>query len=229
MRTRPTVCLGMLARRDASAEPLLETVLGIVGPSFDGTEMLWDEGLPVADFAAARNQLIDRAEDLGYDWMFMLDSDECMFPADIQHVRSLMTAERRLIVLPRYEFVHDFGHYDPSEYPDYQRRVFRLGVGYRFRRKVHEGLYRRFSPFSETRLRSGFVSDTTPIYHYGRLKSAAAMELKLLNYDRLADGLPPLSQLSPGHVVTEQRRFWRECEPFTGPHPLESFAGSTPR
>lgn len=216
------VLLGMMARSDSAKEPLLDRILSIVGPSFDGVEVLYDGGEPVADFAAQRNRLIAIGERAGFDWLFLLDSDECMFPADIATVRGLMTPQARLIALPRYEFVGDFDHYDPTEYPDYQRRVFRLGVGYRYAKRVHEGLYRRFSPVSETRLKAGIVSDSTPIYHYGRLKDAAAMQLKLLNYDRLAHRDSPLSALPEGIAVDEARRFYREIAPFPGPHPLRA-------
>ncbi len=214
------VCLGMLARSDRAAEPLLDRVLSIVGPSFEAVEVLRDEGRPITDFAAARNRLIDAAERRGDDWMFMLDSDECMFPADIAAVRSMMTPDTRLIVLPRYEFARDFDHYDPGQYPDYQTRVFRLGHGYRFRRKVHEGLYRRFALMSEKRLGHGLVSEQTPIYHYGRVKTPAQLELKTLNYRRIARDQRPLGALPADFVVDESKPYWVRLEPFDRPHPL---------
>jgi hypothetical protein len=217
------VCLGMLARSDRAAEPLLDRVLEIVGPSFDGIEIVYDEGHHIADYAAARNRVIARAESADYDWMFMLDSDECMFPRDIATVRTLMARGQRLIILPRHEFVCDFDHYDPTGYPDYQARVFRLGVGYRYRRRVHEGLFRRFSPVSDLRLRRGLISETTPIYHYGRLKTAAVMALKMHNYERIGRGEPPLDQLPQGYPMANDDAFWTECVPFEGPHPLEGF------
>lgn len=215
------VALGMLARSDHAAEPLLDRILSIVAPSFDGVEILYDEGRRIDDYAAARNRLITRATDAGYHWLFMLDSDECMFPADIAKVRALMTRERSLIVLPRHEFVCDFAHHDPTGYPDYQARVFRLRAGYRYRRRVHEGLFRGIWPVSEMRLGHGFRSDDTPLYHYGRLKSAAVMELKLLNYDRLARGEAPLEALPADAAVRADDGFWSQCVPFTAPHPLQ--------
>lgn len=217
------VMLGMLARSDRSKEPLLDRILSIVGPSFDGVEVLYDEGRPISDFGAQRNRLIEVGECKGYDWMVQLDSDECMFPQDIEALRSLMTPRNRFILLPRYEFAQDFGHYDPTEYPDYQGRTFRLGCGYRFRRRVHEGLYRPFSPFSEKRLGVGVFSDATPIYHYGRIKDAATMLLKLHNYELLTKGGVPVGELPGDVAVDEGRRFYRELAPFPGPHPLEGW------
>jgi hypothetical protein len=215
------VMLGMLARSDRSQEPLLDTVLSIVGPSFDDIGIVEDEGKRITHYGEQRNKLIDMAEAKGFDWMFMLDSDECMFPADIESVKSLMTPENRLIILPRYEFVKDFDHYDPQGYPDYQGRVFRLGVGYRYRRRVHEGLYRRFSPLSEMRLRSGVFSDTTPIYHYGRVKPTAEMLLKLHNYDLISNGMPPVDALPHGTDIDNGEWLWGDITRFGKPHPLD--------
>jgi len=219
------VMLGMLARSDRTREPLLDRVLSIIGPCFDAVEVLEDEGRPITDFGAQRNRLIDIGERRGFDWMVQLDSDECMFPEDVETVRSLMTARERLIVLPRYEFVKDLDHYDPSGYPDYQGRVFRLGVGYRFGRRVHEGLYRPFSPLSEMRLHRGLRSDSTPIYHYGRMKPTADLRLKFHNYDLIARGLAPAHEL-PQDVEDADARFWGDITPFTGRHPLRDDPGT---
>ena len=210
------VCLGMLARSDRTSEPLLDRMLSIVEPSFDGVEILYDEGQPILDFSARRNQLIKTAERKGYDWMFMLDSDECMFPEDIAVVRSLMTAGSRFIILPRIELKKDFDHYDPQPYSDYQGRVFRLGIGYRFRRPLHEGIYRRFSPVSERRWFGGTYSDTTPIYHYGLVRDDAAMWVRQHHYERILQG-----SASPEADPADDGPWqWGNLEVFEGPHPL---------
>ena len=214
------VMLGMLARSDRSKEPLMDKFLSIMGPCFDEVAIVDDGGARITDFGEARNRLVDIGERKGYDWMVQLDSDECMFPEDIETVKSLMVPENRLIVLPRYEFVVDLDHYDPNGYPDYPRRVFRLGTGYRFRRRVHEGLYRRFSPLSETRLKRGLFSDDTPIYHYGRMKSPAELLLKFHNYDLIARGEPPVEELPAGTDISSGVARWGTVTPFDRPHPL---------
>lgn len=216
------VILGMLSRSDRSQEPLLERILSIVGPCFDDVAIVEDEGKRIADYGAQRNRLIEIGERKRFDWMVQLDSDECMFPKDIETVKSLMTAENRLIVLPRYEFVKDFDHYDPRGYPDYQGRVFRLGVGYRFGKRVHEGLYRRFSPMSEMRLKRGAFSDSTPIYHYGRVKTPAELLLKFYNYDLIAKGELPVDELPAGTNEEDGVERWGDVTPFTALHPLKS-------
>jgi hypothetical protein len=62
------VVLGMLARSDKAKEPLLEHVLPIMGPSFDGVEILHDEGWRIADFSVQRNRLVEIGERKSYDW-----------------------------------------------------------------------------------------------------------------------------------------------------------------
>ena len=214
------VMLGVLARADRAQEPFLDRVLSIMSPAFDEVTIVDDGGRPIADYSAQRNRLIDIAERGGFDWMIQLDSDECMFPADIDVVKAMMTPQNRLIVLPRIELVRDFGHYDPSVYPDYQGRAFRLGIGYRFRRPLHEGLYRRFSPLSEMRLKRGARSDTTPIYHYGRVGETDRMLLKYHNYALLAKGQAPVDELPAGMDAGDRAHLFGEMTPFDGPHPL---------
>lgn len=212
------VLLGMLARE--TGEPYVDRILEIVAPSFDGVEVLRDPTGRVTDFAAQRNRLVELGEREGYDWMFMLDADECMFPADLAKVRKLMERPRtRLIVMPRIEMVQDFDHWDPTLYPDYQRRVFKLGVGYRFRRPIHEGLYRPLSPLSETRLRRGLVSEDTPIYHYSRTKPRAELLLRFINYDRVQRGQTRLESLPEGEDPAGAH-LWNETDVFVGENPL---------
>ncbi|MDY0340248.1 MAG: hypothetical protein RBS17_03445 [Coriobacteriia bacterium] len=214
------VMLGMLARSDRSQEPYLDETLSIVSPCFDGIFILDDEGCRIDDYSAQRNRLIEVGEREHYDWMFMLDSDECMFPSDIEVLKTRMTPENRLLVLPRYEFVKDLDHYDPQGYPDYQGRVFRLGIGYQFRKTVHEGLYRRYFPVSEMRLQRGVRCDDTPIYHYGRVKSTAEMLLKLHNYNLIAKGQPPVTELPEGTDISNGEWLWGAITRFEAPHPL---------
>ncbi|HEY5477372.1 MAG TPA: hypothetical protein VIK11_11750 [Tepidiformaceae bacterium] len=214
------IMLGMLARSDRTQEPLIERILSVIGPCFDDIAIVEDEGRRITDYGAQRNRLVEIGERKGFDWMMQLDSDECMFPADIETVKSLCIPGNRLVVLPRYEFVKDFDHYDPTGYPDYQGRVFRLRVGYRFGRRVHEGLYRRFSPLSEMRLRRGVFSDSTPIYHYGRVKTPAELLLKFLNYDLIAAGESPVDELPADINPDDGIERWGAVTPFERPHPL---------
>jgi hypothetical protein len=147
-----------------------------------------------------------------------------MFPDDIAKLRERMLPRaNRVIALPRYELVRDYDHYDPRSYPDYQRRAFRLGVGYRFRRRVHEGIYRRFSPLSETRLNAGLHSDDTPIFHYGSLRSAQDMRLKLYNYELFKNGEQPVDRVPDGVDATSEVYQDDVIKPFDIPHPLRGY------
>ena len=213
------VLLAMLVKE--GQEPYLDRMLSLVSPCFDGVELLSDRGRPVDDFAAARNQLIKTGERKGYDWIFMLDADECMFPEDIARVRTLMDGPQGFIVLPRVELVGDVGHWDPALYPDLQGRVFRLGVGYHYRNRLHEEVYRGLRHRPELGARDSLVSIATPIFHYGRTKQHDVIALKSLNYVRLAQH-EPLLEAIPDDVDVEQvvSRCLEAMVPLDMPEPL---------
>lgn len=208
------VLLAMLAR--SHGEPYLESVLSIMGASFDGVEVGYDGGRAITDFAAARNRLIRLGESQGYDWIVMLDADECMYPRDIERVRALMGQGADFIALPMIEFVNDFEHWDPSPYPDYHGRVFRLGRGYHFRNKMHEMVFARRALLNEIERGVFARSDETPIYHYGKTKSAESVVEKFAHYERLEEGSTPLR-----FVQELAGELWPDAPEFTHPHPLD--------
>ena len=208
------VVLAMIAR--SSGEPYLDRVLSVLRPLFDGVEILYDEGQPIVDFAAARNRLIRVAEAKGYDWIFMVDADECMFPGDVARVRCLMERGVDFIALPRVELVNDFNHWDPSMYPDYQARVFRLGRGYHYRNPVHEMLYARAARRCELEKRDFARSDSTPLYHYGKTKPAAVVVSKLMQYEAIKTASTALDTLDVRGAV-----LWPDSPRFEHPHPLD--------
>ena len=128
------VCLGMINRDDKAS---LERYLPVVRPCFDGAividaestdgsqEVFKKNNFEIAeepwndDFSEARNLVIKLAEALEYTHLFMLDSDECMFPKSIEIVKKYLK-NRELIYLPRIEFVKDHNHFNPKFYPDFQ-------------------------------------------------------------------------------------------------------------
>lgn len=173
------------------------------------------------NFAGARNILIQYAEEKGADYLFMLDADEALFPADIEKLKKLAETHD-VIALPRIEFVKDFGHYDPTLYPDYQCRFFRLNRGYHFKNKVHEMLHTEKGEVCLEHTRLHFRSTQTPIYHYSRVKDHRKLALKYINYDRLLKGEPPLAELPEGYDPNAQ--YWAQAEPFTNDHPLKHYA-----
>lgn len=196
------VLLAMLARRHG--EPFLEQCRAVLEPSFDGVEILYDEGDGIADFAAARNHLIALGERSHYDWIVMLDADECMFPADVAHLRHLMGGAHHLIVMPRINLARDMTHFAPEFYPDYQGRAFRLGNSYHYSGAVHEQLTVGLSRRSALRGSRCMVSQATPIFHYGLVQEESRVLLKAVNYDRIAVGEQLLDELpenlDPGYV-----------------------------
>ena len=171
------------------------------------------------NFAAGRNILIQYAEDSGADYLFMLDADEAMTPEGIR--LCIEAAEKYdCIALPRIEFVKDTNHYDPTLYPDYQCRFFRLKKGYYFRNRVHEMLHHPVTNKAVLADPRKFIAlPNAPIYHYSRIKDHRRLALKYLNYDRMAQNQELLKELPVGY--DPQAQYWARCEPFIGDHPLK--------
>ena len=173
------------------------------------------------NYAHARNILIQYAEEQGADYLFMLDADEAMFSTDLEALKRL-AEQYDAIALPRIEFVKDFGHYDPTLYPDYQCRFFRLNKGYHFKNRVHEMLHTEKGEAVLAVPRLHFRSIQTPIYHYSRVKEHSKLALKYINYDRMVKNEPPLTELPAGYDPNAE--YWASCEPFTNNHPLKYYA-----
>ena len=229
------VALGMINKNDKTA---LECFLPIVRPCFDGAVVVDAESTDGSqkvfkkhdftivsrpwndDFAEARNCIIKIAEDLKYTHLFMLDSDECMFPEDIGIVKRYM-ADREFICLPRIEFVKDEWHFNPKLYPDFQGRVIKLGVYFHYQNKIHEMLWKGKDKVEARKVETNnpLKIPNCPIYHYGRCKSLKYLWLKHQNYDRLVKGLPLISKI-PKDAVIDENVLWG-CEPvkFYGRQP----------
>lgn len=221
------VTLGMIVKDE---EFFLGRILPIIAPCFDEIvaadaestdrtrEILASFGARVLvrpwtyDYSEARNFVTEHATG---DWMFMLDADEAMFPNHIDHVKEAMS-RATYIYVPRIEFVGDFDHCDDSVYPDYQGRIFRMGMGYRFRGKVHEALYRDGDARSALEMKYGHYVHGAPIYHYGQCKPPERVWLRHHNYSLIVKGEPPLKEPPAGMSFT--RRLGPKT--FNGEHPL---------
>jgi len=231
------ICLGMINRND---KELLEKYLPIVRPCFDGAIVVDAEstdgsqevfkkhdftivGKPwTNDYSEARNLVIKIAEEMKYTHMFMLDSDECMFPEDIETVKKYME-DREFIGLPRIEFIKDRNHFNPKLYPDYQGRVFKLNLFFHYQNTLHEMLYKGEDKVEARKVvtNNPLKLPICPIYHYGRCKSKEYLWLKHQNYDRLSKKLPLLLKIPKGTIINEEG-LWG-CVPVTfyGKQPCE--------
>jgi len=154
------------------------------------------------NYSEARNLVIQKAEELGMEAMLMLDSDECMFPKDIEKIRKLLE-QYEAIKLPRYEFGPTKEWYNPTLYPDYQGRAFQLNKGYHYRNKIHEILYRKQEEKSIFEQDGFYPSDETHIYHYGRCKDLNKIWLKYENYRRIQENKKILLEIPKGVVIEE--------------------------
>jgi len=231
------VSWGLITRNE---EQFLPYVLPIMKDSFDEivavdaestdrtVEILRDHGVQVHtrpwmhDFSGARNYLISKTKS---DWTFQLDADECMFPEDLDKVKSRL-GQATLVVLPRIELVNDMDHWDPKVYPGYQGRIFHKGMGYEFRGRVHEAL---FAPHASRSLMVAGLGMTLDmhIYHYGQLKSVEECWLRHHNYGAIAGGQYPVLQEVPKGMKLPERP---SGEPYNGVHPLKDYwpSGTVP-
>jgi len=230
-------CLGIILKNEAQ---MLERHLSLVSPCFDGAVFLddgsTDKSLEIIDnnckcdydvirhtdgfigFADKRNLVIKKAEELGYDIMFMLDADECMFQRDIDSIL-LMSEDTEVIALPRYEFTIDFKHFSKHLYPDYQARVFQLNKGYHYRNPIHEILYQGDNPKSVSELSNLIYADGKHIFHYGRCKDPKWLWSKDNDYNRISQGLDPINQEAREEDVG-QDIFTQTSEEFKGEQPV---------
>ncbi len=230
------IALGMINKNDKAS---LELYLPIVRPCFDGAIAVdaestdgsqavfsgWDfftKTRPWNDnFADARNAVIKIAEELGYTHLFMLDSDECMFPEDIEVVKEY-AKDREFVCLPRIEFIKDNQHFSPTMYPDYQGRVIKLGIFYHYQNKIHEMLWKGEDKVEARKVVTNYPLKipNCPIYHYGRCKSAEFLWLKHQNYDRLTRGVPLLAEIPEGTVINETVLWGGKAVKFHGKQPI---------
>ena len=162
----------------------------------------------ITDFGDARNAVIKEAENQKYDWMVFLDSDEELTEDSVRIIkRYIESGTSQAYALPRLEFVSDRKHYDDSVYPDWQHRIFKLGVGFNYRGGIHESLFKNDSLAEVVRI------IRCPIYHYGRCMPKEFIALKYLNYERIKGGLPLLEALPEGYDLSNAK-LWEKEIPF---------------
>jgi len=229
------IALGMINYNDKSS---LERYLPIIRPCFDGAIVVDAESTDGSqevfkahdftiigrawndNYSDARNLVIKTAEDLKYTHLFMLDSDECMFPRDIKIVKQYLK-ENEFIWLPRIEFVKDNKHFNPNLYPDYQGRVFKLGIHYHYQNRVHEMIFKGEDKVIARKTEvKPLKLPNCHIYHYGSCFSKERLWLKRHNYERIEIGLPLLTEVPKGTKINEEA-LWG-CKPvkFYGKQPI---------
>lgn len=230
-------CLGIILKNESQ---MLERHLSLISACFDGAVFLddgsTDNSLEVIDnncrcnfdiirhtegfigFDKKRNLVIKKAEELGYDIMFMLDADECMFQKDIDEIL-IMSENTEVIALPRYEFTIDFKHYSKHLYPDYQLRVFHLNKGYHYRNSIHEILYQRDENVSVSEQNRLKFAEGKHIYHYGRCKNPNFLWSKDNDYNRIIQGLEPINA-QPREEDVGKDIFTSTSIPFEGEQPV---------
>ena len=226
------LALGMLCYQDAFLLPKILPILRpwfdrfIVGftPGTDGTLDILSQHSPIIenipksyDWSDMRNRVITVAEEEGCDAMVMIDSDECMLPSEVCYIGKWKFPGA--ILFPRYEFVDDFDHFDPSLYPDYQARGFPLQKGFHYEGTTHEQLCLDGKVCSQVEVYTPLIRTSYNLFHYGKVKPKAQVAFKYLNYDRLRNGLEPVPELPEDYPLPET---WAPGtkKKFEGPKPL---------
>jgi hypothetical protein len=152
------------------------------------------------DFAAPKNIIVDNSKG---DWVFLLDADETMLPDDVERIKGISGREGvSYIVTPRVNFKGDHEHWDTHFFPDYQGKIFKSGMGYHYRGKIHAIVYK--GQDSESAWEKGYstIVDDVLVFHYGDCKSRLASWLKWKNYEMIERGLDPITEI-PGDLVLD--------------------------
>lgn len=162
----------------------------------------------IDDYGEARNEVIRKAENENYNWIVFLDVDEELQPEGAALIRKYIDAGiTGCFALPRIEFVRDREHYDDTYYPDWQLRIFKLGIGYHYEGNIHESLHKGTEAVDPVHLLR------CPIYHYGKCMPKEFLALKYMNYDKMKNGEELLKELPPNFNL-DKSMFWRREIPF---------------
>jgi len=225
------IALGMILKDDADilerTAPTYDwafehKIVVDTGSSDGGDKVLVDRGwLPrpasgTLNYGTYRNILMNRARDLGHQWLLMLDADEAMWPVDLEELaEAIKTEPAPIIRFPRYNLAGPDFRWFKHGYPDLQGRLINLRAGVMFSGAVHEQavIGNSFAPGAEA---------AQHIYHYGYCRDPRRIWLRHQNYKRLELGLPELLAADakyPDDIDTYIAR--HSTEPFNRPHPLE--------
>ena len=172
------------------------------------------------DFGTQQNNVVRRAEELGYTHLLKWDPDELMFPEAIQQVRLLFGAGYVALWLPRINFEKSRFEYCPELYPDWQGRAWELNRGISWEGVRHATIGASLSALGLTSI-TLFGKPVVikvpdcPIFHYEGLNDGYYRRLKQLNYEETARGNPPLSYLPPEAEPVP----YRHRIPFVGHQP----------
>lgn len=163
-----------------------------------------------------RNLIIKKAEEVGCDWILMLDADEAMFKKDYDIIFEYIEEEKYTIFsLPRLEFVQDENHYIVEPFPDIQKRIFKLNMGYYYYPWVHCTVY------LSGEVQKGQLLPQCSIFHYGGIKNHRERWLYYYNINRQRDGLSLVTEY-PSDTIIEPP-YW-ETQNFL----INTFYGEQP-
>jgi len=178
-------------------------VIGIDFGSTDKTREIMDKYCKhvethewIRDFGKAKNMLIEIAEREGYDWLFILDSDENLTKGSVKSIIEVIeNNEHEIYYLPRLGFTSENsieGHIDC--FPDFQARLFKLKKGFHHRSPIHTNLYRNDNTACCWENKEGAFLPIF-IHHYANLKPKEEQYRRILNREAIKQGLPKLREI----------------------------------
>ena len=169
------LCLGLIARNEEKMLSLLlpnlskafeQEIIAIDYGSTDKTEDILRKYCKTTikmerpdNFGEAKTNLIEFAEEAGYDWIYVIDADETFDTRWVDIIKkTVQENEFDLYYNPRLNYL-DVNTVDASvsSYPDLQARLFKLNVGYHYRNPRHCILYKNNDEQSCWELQYGAV------------------------------------------------------------------------
>ena len=166
----------------------------LIKKTFDNPHIIYDK-ITELNWGRWRTMLMNRAKDLGCDWVFMLDSDETLFKESYEKLIAYMKHEASTLYrLARVNFCAK-GMWSQEFYPDWQARVMKLDAGYYYNDRLHA------QPKLDGKIAEGQFLPEIQIFHFGWVRDPEKFTLKQLNYKRTQQGKPVLDKLPAGVKV----------------------------
>ncbi len=213
LRSLLPVCNEVFVAVGTSEDDTLARVKSIGDPKLQVIETTWNESMQDRGYVYAQQKMIAHFNCRG-DWAFYLEGDEVLHEKDIPHIKTVLKDH---VANPKIEaLVFDYYHFygTPQKLaisPGWYRRAPRV-IRNTIRSYAPDGLFFVIMDKNKKGRYPNAALADVPIYHYGHVRRASEMRLK----------------------IQKVSRYWGHAPPdFSGygdidPQALESFEGSHP-
>lgn len=168
---------------------------------------------PFDNFSAQFQRAIDMCSK---PWCIQLGADEILAEFPYDHLPKLMDRmQKKVAILPRFNLQRDWKHYNRAGYPDYQKRIIKMGYGIGMNgAEVDETL--NVDPKDCT------VLEALPIIHFGHIRQREALIQKGKDRIKFADvdpcGGPNLKEHGIEWFVKRNHEWDRDAQPLMSQH-----------